>query len=124
VNDARKMRVTMGWVPEGAFLMVDYRDTWKFGPEHFRQTTSWPYEEAGGDEFTKRIDFGKGGVHMHEDRHFDLAPSKARAFSSESRDYRFHAWFAVQLHIALGEHEFLVPLKPKKFEIDISSLSP
>jgi hypothetical protein len=118
-DDARAARFTMGWIPDGAYLTVDYRDQWHLGPEQFEGQGLWNYEEGGGDQSSKRIDFGKGGMALSAERQFDLMLSKARFFRANSYDYAFEAHFVTQLHVAFGNFTFVVPPEPVDFEIDL-----
>jgi hypothetical protein len=120
-HDARKARVTMGWIPDGAKLVVGYHDKWRYGPEMFERQGLWNHEEAGRtDIMTRTFDFGKDGVSLNAERQFDLMLSKARFFVAESSDYDFEAHFAAQLHLAFGDFKFVVPPKPLNFEIGLS----
>jgi hypothetical protein len=117
-HDARKARVTMGWIPDGAKLIVDYHDKWRFGREWFREHGRNHEEDVGStDSLTRAFEFGKGS--LNKERQFDFTLSKARPFAAESDDYDFEAHFAAQLHLTFGDFKFVVPPKPVEFEIGL-----
>jgi hypothetical protein len=116
--DARTVRITMGWIPEGAKLILEYQDTWWFNPAHASFDGKGPGNPAGHTEsITQIVDFGEGGVSLNEDRQFNRTLSKA-----PDKTTFFEAHFVARLQLRIRGFEFTIPPKPLHFDTYIGGL--